>query len=513
MGIRYSDSIACASIKQIISYGNDFLKGDSLKAKSARGTVSLSIGAFFERVLRLARTMVLTRILLPGDFGLMSIISVIVVGLEAFFEVGVKQAIIQSKRGAEPEYLKTAWLFQAIRGGGLFVIAALISPLISHFYSKPELTILIQITSISILIRGLVSPYVYILEKEYKFGKAVLINQGSAVIGSIVTVIIAVVTRNVWALVLGSVAEVAVLCLLSYLIVPFVPSLKICKDSFGELMTFAKGMFGLPLLILIASSADVLVLGKVVTSEQLGMYSLALSLAQVPVLFFSKVINPVLLPALSEKQDDREALASAVLKVTKLAATIGLPLIAFMAVCSSGILRVIYGAEYAAVAVPFVILSFLVIAQAEAQILAALYLAVGKPDLLRRFVILRVTIIVALIYPASLYAGLAGAAAVVLAGNFVAVLGQVHWSRRIINVRIYDYVVSYVPGALIGGIMLLAAGLVRLLITNSAMMLLGVCAVLYPVIFVAGLYMMVRKDVFPALRSRAIASYPAEKVS
>jgi O-antigen/teichoic acid export membrane protein len=500
-------------IKQIISNGNGFLKGNSLKAKSARGTVSLSIGAFFERILRLARTMILTRILLPSDFGLMSIISVIVMGFEAFFEVGVKQAIIQSKRGAEPEYLKTAWLFQAIRGGGLFVIAAVVSPLISYFYGKPELTVLIQVTSISILIRGLISPYVYVLEKEYKFSKAVLINQGSAVIGSIVTIIIAVVTRNVWALVLGSVAEVALLGLLSYLIVPFVPSLKISKDSFRELMTFAKGMFGLPLLTLVAFSADVLILGKVVTSEQLGMYSLALSLAQMPVFIFSKVINPVLLPAFSEKQDDRESLTSAVLKVTKLAATVSLPLIAFMVVCARGILQVIYGSEYAAVAIPFAILSFLVITQAEAQIMASLYLALGKPNLHRRFVILRVTIIVAMMYPAVLYAGLAGAATVVLAGNMVALLGQIYWSRLIINVRIYDYVLPCIPGAIIGGAILLAAGLVRLLITNSTMTFLVVCTILYPVIFIAGLYLMIGQGVFPTLCSRPVASGMPEDVS
>ena len=119
------------------------LQGESFKAKSTRGVLTLGIGTGAERMLRLVRTMILTRILAPKQFGLMAIVLVLVNVFEQLSEVGIKLSVIRNKRGMDYEFLNATWWFQAVRGISLFIIISNIPGngirerkiyLISHVY-------------------------------------------------------------------------------------------------------------------------------------------------------------------------------------------------------------------------------------------------------------------------------------------------------------------------------------------------------------------------------------------
>lgn len=446
------------------------------------------IGTLGERVLRFLRLLILTRILSPDQFGIIAIIIASLRLLEAFTEVGVKQSVIQNKRGADPEYLNVAWWFQVLRGLGLFIIAMLAAPWISSFYDKPELLKLFQVSYISILFRGFISPRVYVLEKEYRFGRSVLLIVGSSVLGTMITIVVAFTIRSVWALVIGFVGEVVILCLLSYIFVPFLPRFSINGQCLRELMKFARGMFGLPILSWISLGAGVLVLGKIVANEELGMYSLAAHLISLPVILFSRMIKPVLLPGFAQKQDDRDSLYRAVLQITRGVATFGIPLVVFVVSCASGILLLTYGSQYVAVTVPCGILSLLILAQLEAPILSTLYFAVGRPGLHRRYVMLRAAIIVVLIYPAVVHFRLLGAAAVTVGSNYVALLAQVFWCRRVIDIKFKYYMRCYIPGLVLALPVIVIVGLMRLFGVNSPVWILVGGALALATAFIGGLF-------------------------
>src|SRR3989337_2159235 len=114
----------------------NWLRNSNIKGKAVRGTVALSIGALFQRVLRLGRTIVLARLLVPEDFGMVSIIVMVVVMLESITDAGIRLSIIQNKEGASPSYLNAAWWFQAVRGLCLFIAALISAPLVAAFYKE-----------------------------------------------------------------------------------------------------------------------------------------------------------------------------------------------------------------------------------------------------------------------------------------------------------------------------------------------------------------------------------------
>lgn len=468
------------------------IRGSGPRAKIARASMALCIGMISGRGARFVRYMILTRILAPDQFGLMAIIMFVTMAFEAFTEVGLKESVIQNKRGANREYLNVVWWMQAIRGFCLFAIAMLAVPWISSFYGKPELLTLLQVCFLSLLFRGLISPRAHVLEREYKFGRAVFLSQGSSILGTIITLGLALVVRNVWVLVVGFVAESAIRSLFSYILVPFMPRFNVDRESLAELLTFARRMFGLPILTMIAFGADVLVLGKVVTEEQLGMYSLAATLAYLPIDIFGQVIYPILLPVFAEKQDDKNFLCQAVLQITRGIALFGVPLVGFIVSCASGILLLAYGPVYIAVTIPLGILSLQILAQTEGAILASIYFAVGKPHLHRRFVTLRAVIIVGLIYPAVLHFGLLGAAVVVVMANFAALSMQVVWCNRIIELKFLSYLQQYVPGVLLALPVVVAVSVLRVVGIKSPVVIFVAGASVFLGISTVGVFVLKR---------------------
>jgi len=436
------------------------VKGDSLKARCARSSVVLGVGAFIAKFLGFGSKVVLTRLLMPGEMGLMVMIISLTQLFEVLTEVGIKQSVIQHKNGANPEYLNMAWWFQSLRAMALYAVAFIVTPWLCEFYfrssdevltrySMGELTILVRVAFLSILFNGLISPRSYILEKKFKFGKAVVITQGGFILGAIVTIILAFAIRNVWAIVIGFAMTGFTKCLMSYVLCPFMPRFAYHRESFHGLYRFARGVVGLPVLTYIAFNIDVLVAGKLISTSLVGLYGMALALAFAPRDVFIRVVSPILLPAFTEKQDDREALCSAVLKITRAIALFVIPLVTLVILCSKTILLFIYGPRYSAVAVPFSLLCIYVLILIEGAVLGSVFFSIGQPGKHRAFVGIRALISIVLIYPGIKFMGLTGASMVVLLACSIAMCVQVTIIRKTIALNIFNYVVSWAPGLIL----------------------------------------------------------------
>jgi O-antigen/teichoic acid export membrane protein len=421
------------------------MQGSSLKARAARGSLILGIGTFFERGMSLVRNMILARLLAPEDFGLMAIVLSVLVVLSTLTDIGVRQSIIHHPEGNKKEYLNIAWWIQVLRAAVLFIAAFLIAPAICRFYGKPELLNLLRVSFLVVIFSGFTSPGISLLDKEFRFVKALCLIQGSSLVGTAVVISLAFYMQSVWVLAIGKVAESSVQCVLSHILCPFRPMLKIDRRYLKDILKFGRGMAGLSFLTIIAMQTDIFVLGKMLPSVQVGIYALALSLAQQPMLFFSHTIGRVLFPAFAEKQDDKRALCSAVVKILKNILLIGVPLSVVAALASKTILSVIYGAQYSVAAVPFALLCFAMLFYIQAAVLSQIYMGVGMPYLHRCYVILLAGLIICLIYPGIKLFGLTGAAAVLLFSHSIAVFMQIIWMKRVIGIRFKDYIYCWWP--------------------------------------------------------------------
>jgi O-antigen/teichoic acid export membrane protein len=413
--------------------------------------------------------MILARLLAPDDFGLMAIVLTASVLLQALSDVGVRQSVIQNKRGLEYEYLNMAWWLQAVRGLALFVMGFVLAPLISSFYGMPELTLLLRIACIAVIFNGVISPRTHVMEKQLRFGRWVFIVHGAGALGTVIALAFALYIRNVWALVIGFIAEAMSYCLLSFIVCPFRPKFRIYRSSLGELLRYARGMLGVSLLAIVVLQTDIIVLGKVISAGQLGLYSLAVNLAYLPAILSDRIIRPVLLAGFSKKQDDKDALCQAILKISQVATILGMSLVAFMASCASGILLLAYGPKYVAVAVPFAVLCVCALMRIQRAVFVPVYMALGRPHLHRRFTALQAAIVVCLMYPAVLIFDLPGAAGVILVSNIITLCFQVLYMNKLIGLRLLEYVRCWLPGLLACSIVLGSVALLRVFNIRSVL--------------------------------------------
>jgi O-antigen/teichoic acid export membrane protein len=480
------------AIRKLISDKISRLKGTDIKAKSIRAVMALGAGTFAGRGLRFIRNMIIARILAPDQIGIMVIVMSLSMGFEAFTEVGVKQSIIQNKQGANDRYLNVAWWMQVIRAMCLYIIAFLSAPWLSSFYDYPELSKMLRVAFIAIALRGFISPRAAVLEKEYKFGRVVLLVQGSAVLGAIISVVMALIMRSVWALVIGFVIEMAIYCIFSFILVPFIPKFEIERGSFVELMRFARRMFGLPLLTAISFYAPTLILGKAVSKELTGLYGFAALFCFIATDFYLRTIAPVLLPAFSEKQDDKRALCRGVLHTAKWTSFFVIPLAAFIACSSSKLLLLAYGPKYATMSIPLAVLCIQIVIRNQIVCLTGLYLAIGQPHLQRRFAAIRAVVILGLGYHSAVFYGPLGIAVVIVLSNFIVLLMQVFKAQKVIGLNIGWYIRSYIQGLWMALPILVAAGLLRVFGVDSTVIALTISVLVIIATFAVSLLIMNR---------------------
>lgn len=411
----------------------------SLKGRIARGGFWLGIGSSAEQFLRLARNIILVRVLIPEAFGTMAIVLAVNMFFEAFTEVGVKEAIVRDPRGESDVYLNGAWFFANIRAMTLTLIAYFIAPYISGFYNDPHLTSMLRVSFLYIILRGLLSPKTYVAVKQMKFSKWILVEQLGGVIGILTTIVLSFILKNAWALVIGYVVEGFARFILSYIVCPFLPRFNFNREDIHSLLNFARGMIGLPFLTFIFLRIDVFVIGKLCTSEQLGLYSMVLALANVPSLLFSKLITPMLTPVFSEMQSDLHRVNNSLLKINKIFGFIGVPLIVFTIFYSNDLLTIMYTQKYAEAAIPFSILFTIKMITNFGMPIVSIYISLGRPELHRLFALLRAVIVMIIIYPMVKFFGMTGASASLLFSLAVAYIFQMVKLSSITKVDIAGY--------------------------------------------------------------------------
>ncbi len=415
------------------------ITADGLKGSVYRGGAWLGAGSFVEQLIRFARNMLLTRLLAPQAFGTMAIVLSAATLISILAEVGVRDALIQNPRGSEDKYAGAAWWLSAARAISIYAVIYLAAPLISHFYGNAELAPLARIATLSIVFDGLMSPRAIVAMKQMKYSRWATVQNGGGILGVLTTVVLSFYMRDVWALAIGYCSENAARFILSYVVCPYLPRFTIDRPALWDLLHFSKGMFGLALLNLIFTRADIFVLAKIFPASDLGLYSMAVYLVQTPAVFLTAILGQTLLPALSRIQNDPERMNRVLLQTTSAVVMLGLPALVFVGFCGHSLLVLIYGQRYGAVSTALVIAaasSFLSILNV---LITIVFYAKGLPQLHRRSVAAMAVVVLALVYPLSKGLGIWAGQLACLVAVVIGYLLQVERIRKVTGLRLAEY--------------------------------------------------------------------------
>src|ERR1700678_3361168 len=130
----------------------------SLEARALKGTYLIVVWFGMAMVLRLLSSVVLTRLFAPAYFGLMALMTTVIVGMNLFSHVGLQDSVIQNPRGDEPAFLNTAWTLQVIRGAGITLLTIPLAWPIARFYHEPQIILLLPALGFGCFLAGVSSP-------------------------------------------------------------------------------------------------------------------------------------------------------------------------------------------------------------------------------------------------------------------------------------------------------------------------------------------------------------------
>ena len=272
----------------------------SLKKLAIRGSMYELMGYGASMVLRLGGNLVLTRFLVPADFGLVAIVSAILYGLEMMSDVGLRMAVIQQPRGDDQDFLDTVWTLQVIRGLTLWTVACAITYPIAQFYEEPQLLALIPVGASATLVSGFCSTSLYTVRRHLRLGLVNLIEFLSRLAAVVVMIGWAMVSPTVWALVAGGVTAGLVRLVSSYMVpVGYRNRFHWDKEAARGVVHFGKWIFGSTALYYVGSRMDQFMLGHYMGMATLGVYSFAVMISEAAYAVMAKIIRGVLFPVFS----------------------------------------------------------------------------------------------------------------------------------------------------------------------------------------------------------------------
>lgn len=262
------------------------------------GWTSLTYG--LSQAMRLLNNVVLARLLAPEILGIMAVVNAIRTGVQLLSDMGIHQNIVSNPKGAEPDFYDTAWTIQAIRGFLLAAICAAVAFPAARFFEHPELAAILPVASIFFIFTGLDSTGRGLLQKELNVARFGMFEVVLAVIALVAHVAAALVTRSIWALVMGSVITGAATLIVSFFYIPGLRHRVIIHwESARQLVTFGKWVFFSSVVFFLAMNFDRLYFAKQITLEALGVYGVARALADVVTLFVSTCSSSVLFPTIA----------------------------------------------------------------------------------------------------------------------------------------------------------------------------------------------------------------------
>jgi O-antigen/teichoic acid export membrane protein len=279
--------------------------------------------------------------------------------------------------------------------GSLFTVAGVaISGPVASFYGEPAVQPLFAVLSLSFVLTSMQVTQASLLQREMRFRELTLRRTASIMVGGVAGIVIAVLGYGAWALVGQQVAVSVVSTVLLWTLSSWRPRWTFSISSLRDLGGFSLNLFGARLVNFFNRNVDSLLIGRVLGSAPLGLYSVAYNIILMPLYRLVNPIQDVLFPAYSRLQDDRQRLAGAWLKVMELTGAVLFPALIGLIVVAPDFVPVVLGNQWRN-AVPVIqVLAIVGLLQGMGVAGSRILEALGRPGIIFRVTVLELVALV-----------------------------------------------------------------------------------------------------------------------
>ncbi|NKF21887.1 lipopolysaccharide biosynthesis protein [Solimonas marina] len=347
-----------------------------IKRKSVRGGMVTLSGQAISLLANVASTLILSRLLSPTDFGVISMVLAFTAFANLFRDLGISAASIQRAGLTHGQMTNLFWL-NVMAGLVLSLIVVAASPLVAWFYGRPELRAVTAVLSLTFLASSIGAQHSALLQREMRFSSKVTADVLGVVTTLIVSCVLALAGFGYWALAIGTIAGAMVTSAIYVVTSGFRPGLPRRDAEIRSIVGFGAHVTGFEIVNYFHRNFDNILIGRVWGADALGLYSRAYQLLMLPIANLRTPINAVAYPALSRLRADAVSYRRFFVKIASLLAFLSMPLTTYMAVNSDIVIRLALGEQWMGAAPIFQALALSAFIQPVASLRGLVLLSSG----------------------------------------------------------------------------------------------------------------------------------------
>lgn len=329
-----------------------------------------------DRLLGLVSTLVLARLLVPADFGLIAMAMTFIALIELAGAFSFEVALIQRAQ-LDREHYDTAWTLNF--GFAMFCGAATaaLAPLAARFYSEPRLVPVMLILAVGWIVQGTENIGTVNFRRRMDFLSEFKLMSAKRVAGFVVTIVLAITLETYWALIAGQLTSRVVGVLASYRMEPYRPRFSLAARK--DLFSFSSWMLILNVMSFGLTRLPHFLVGRIDGPSGLGLYTVASEIARLPSTELSAPINRAVMPGLSRLADQPQAFSRLFTDVLGTCIVMTLPAGVGLAIVSGLVIAVALGPQWTSATPILAVLAASGAIEAIAANSGVAYLALGKP--------------------------------------------------------------------------------------------------------------------------------------
>lgn len=318
---------------------------DSLKQKAVSGVLWSAIQQFGVQIIAFLSNLVLARLLSPDDYGCIGLLAIFIAISTVFINGGFVSALIQKKDATDTDY-NTAFYWNIVVSLAFYALLFVTAPLVASFYHIPSLVSILRVLGLLLIISGFSVVQNTILRKKLQFDKLARIDIVSAIISVMVSITLAFNGWGVWSLVAQQLLSRICRCIFLWYGSTWHPAFVFSTKSFKSMFSYGSFLLLSDLMNCLVDNVQGLLIGRRYTASDMGYYTQARKLEEIPTTSISYLIGNVTFPIYSKIQDDKERLGNAVKKSMAMMNYINFPLMMLLIVIAKPLLVTLYSEKW-----------------------------------------------------------------------------------------------------------------------------------------------------------------------
>ena len=351
----------------------------NLRQRAAKGFFWSLIQKWGRAAITALTFVVLSRLLTPEAFGLVTLASVFIDFVEIFLDQGFSAAIIQRPE-VDRKHLDTAFWISILTGAVLTMGNIAASGYIATFFHEPRLALVLRWLSLSYIVNALSTTQLAVLQRKLAFKNLAARSLAATTIGGVVGIGMALAGFGVWSLVGQNLVRGIAAAVILWSSSDWRPGFNVSVERYKELFHFGISVVGNNLLNVTIRHADDFLIGFFLGPIWLGFYTVGYRLLLIIIRLVTEITNTVAFPTFARIQHEPERMRRAFYKVTQYTSLLSFPIFIGLAVLAPEVVPAVFGAKWAPSIPVMQVLSLIGILQSVLFFNGSVLRASGKPN-------------------------------------------------------------------------------------------------------------------------------------